>query len=226
MYHYVYQISFPDGMQYIGMHSTVIEPHLDTCYLGSGGKLPPRTPQSSTKTILGIFPTRELALQYEIAKIIEFDAVKSKQFYNMRVSCHDKHGSKLSLEHRELISKTHKGRERVEYGKKYTGEGRTPAQKAGDKRAALKLLGTKNPAKGKPGITNQGFTPWYYITPEGEYVEVHDQTRQDKAHEFGLTPRQLTHGFHYTNEHKKAEFPPRKGWTFGSLPRPTESDEE
>lgn len=226
MYHYVYQLSFPDGMQYIGMHSTTIEPYLDTCYLGSGKKLPLRTPQSCTKTILGIFPTRELAAEYEIAKIKEFDAVNSKDFYNMRLKCHDKHGSKLSLEQRELIKRAHTGRDRTEYGKKYTGEGRTPAQKAGSIRSGLKMRGTKNPAKGHSGITNHGFTPWYYITPENEYVEVHDQTRQDKAHEFGLTPRQLAHGFHYTNEHRKAKGHPRKGWTFGSLPRVEISDEE
>lgn len=40
------------------------------------------------------------------------------------------------------------------------------------------------------------------------------------AASLGFTPRQLGHGFHYTNEHKVAQKMPRKGWVFGNLPRP------
>ena len=209
-------------MKYIGLHSTVIEPHLDTCYLGSGKALPERTPQSCVKTILGIFPSREEAAKHEVFKIEEADAVRSNQFYNLRLRTFDKHGSSLSDEHRGLIRKTQTGKSRREYGEKYTGAGRTPAQLAGSLRAAEKIRGTKCPAKGSPGTKNQGFTPWYYIQPSGRYVEVHDRTKQEMAQELGLTYRQLAHAFHYTNEHKEARTLPRKGWVFGNLPRPIE----
>ena len=220
MYHYVYLLEFPDGMKYIGLHSTKIEPKLDTCYLGSGGALPVRDSSSCTKTILAEFDTRAEAAAYEIEEILNAEALTSENYYNLRLRTHDKHGSRLSDEHKMLISKTHKGRSRGSYGLKYRGEGRTPAQKAGSIRAGQKIKGTKCPAKGKPGTSNQGFVPWYYVTPTGVYVEIHDRTKAEVASELGLTIRQIRHGFHYTNEHRKGLKSPRKGWIFGNLPRP------
>jgi predicted GIY-YIG superfamily endonuclease len=222
MYHYVYLLEFEDGMGYIGVHSTVIKPELDTCYLGSGKHLPLRTLQSCSKHILKEFSSREEAIAYEIELIDKNNCVASPLWYNARRKTHDKHGSSLSKEHRERISKTHSGIKRPEYAKKYRGEGRTPAQRAGDVSAGLKLRGTKCPAKGSSGISNSGFTPWYYITPNGKYVEVYDTPKQDYAHKLGFTPRQLGHRFHYTNEHKESNRSPFKGWTFGNLPRPTD----
>lgn len=220
MFHYVYLLEFENGMGYICLHSTVILPELDTCYLGSGKKLPPRCPKTCTKHILKVFNTREEARAYEIELIEVNNCVDSDLWYNVRKSSHDKHGSSLSEEHKELISKTHKGRKRPEYAKKYKGEGRTPAQKAGSIASGLKLRGTKCPAKGSPGTNNSGFSPWYYITPEGAYVEVHDVPKQDYAERLGFTARQLGHRFHYTNEHQESNRYPFKGWTFGNLPRP------
>ena len=226
MYHYVYKLTFPDGMQYIGVHSTTIEPHLDTCYLGSGKALPPRDRFSCSKEIIEICASRQEATDLEVALITEHDAVKSPMFYNQRLRTFDKHGTQLTEEHKHKCSIAGKGQSRVEWGRKYSGSGRTPAQVAGAKRAGDKIRGTTNPAKGSPGTKNQGFAPWYYITPSGEYVEVHDRTKQEVAPELGLTYRQLGHGFHYTNEHKKAKTLPRKGWTFGNLPKPTHSGED
>lgn len=226
MFHYVYLLEFENGKGYIGMRSTTLEPELDTCYLGSGRALPPRDSSSCTKTILKVFPTREEARKYEIDLIVLNDCVKSPIWYNLRRNTFDKHGSTLSEEHKKLISKQHLGTKRPEFSRKYVGENRTPAQKAGSIRAGIKIKGTKNPAKGSLGITNQGFTPWYYITPNGDYVEVHDEPKQDYAIKLGFTPRQLGHGFHYTNEHKESNRKPRKGWTFGNLPRPTIMDTE
>ena len=224
MFHYVYLLEFPNGMGYIGLHSTVSAPELDTCYLGSGKALPPRDPSSCTKTVLKTFPTREEAVQYEIELIELNDCVKSPIWYNLRKKTFDKHGSTLSEEHRKLMSARQKGISRTAYGQKYSGAGRTPAQRAGDLRAGAKIKGTKNPAKGSPGILNQGFVPWYYITPAGEYVEVLDIPKQDYAAKLGFTPRQLGHRFHYTNEHKVCNRSPAKGWTFGNLPRPAMMD--
>ena len=221
MHHYVYLLEFPDGKKYVGMHSTTIEPLLDACYLGSGKALPARLPETCTKTILGIFDTRQEAANYEIEFIVNNNCVASDEYYNLRIKTHDKHGTKLSPEHREICRKISQGRSRIEYGKKYSGDGRTPAQRAGDKRAAEKIRGTKCPAKSNPGATNGGFSSWYYITPAGEYVEVHDVAKQDYADYLGVTARQLGHRFHYSNEHKVAKTKPLKGWTFGNLPKPT-----
>lgn len=222
MYHYVYLLEFPDGMKYVGLHSTKIKPELDICYLGSGKALPLRDPTSCKKSILSTFPTREEAAQYEIDIIEQYDCVASNEWYNLRKRTYDKHGSSLSPEHRQLISDTHKGRDRSAYGKKYTGEGRTPAQRAGAIIAAEKVRGTKCPNKGKPGIENSGFKPWYYIDPADNYVEVHDTPKLDYAEKLGVTPRQFYHRFHHTNEHKVAKQTSLKGWVFGNLPRPTD----
>ena len=205
---------------YLGMHSTTIEPALDTCYLGSGKALPPRDRFSCSKEILAIFPTREAAQEYEIQLIDKTGAVASASYYNLRRKTFDKHGSVLSDAHKEICRQNSTGQCRIAWGKKYSGAGRTPAQIAGSKRAGEKIAGSKNPAKGSPGTKNQGFTPWYYITPTGNYVEVLGTTKQELASELGFTYRQLGHGFHYSNEHLKAKTLPRKGWTFGNLPRP------
>ena len=217
-YHYVYTLQFTDGMKYIGLHSTNIKPDLDTCYLGSGSALPKgRTYQTCKKKIVQVFDNRQEAVDLEIQLIKKYDAVDSGEFYNQRLKTHDKHGSSLTEEHKAEISKTQKGRSRVLYGQKYSGDGRTPAQKAGDKSAGDQIRGIKNPAKGLSGSTNNGFNPWYYITPEGVRVEVHSESKQDYAAKLGVTPRQLGHRFHYTNEHKEAKTLPLKGWTFGNL---------
>ena len=217
-YHYVYTLQFTDGMKYIGLHSTNIKPDLDTCYLGSGSALPKgRTYQTCKKKIVQVFDNRQEAVDLEIQLIKKYDAVDSGEFYNQRLKTHDKHGSSLTEEHKAEISKTQKGRSRALYEQKYSGDGRTPAQKAGDKSAGDKIRGIKNPAKGLSGSTNNGFNPWYYITPEGVRVEVHSESKQDYAAKLGVTPRQLGHRFHYTNEHKEAKTLPLKGWTFGNL---------
>ena len=84
-----------------------------------------------------------------------------------------------------------------------------------------KLTGVKNPAKGHVGIKNNGFKPWYSISPEGIYREHLEMTKQEFAESLGVTQRQIIHRFHYTNEHKIAKSKPLKGWTFGNLPKPS-----
>lgn len=219
MYHYTYLITFPDAMQYVGMHSTTIHPELDTCYLGSGKALPPRNPQSCHKEILGIYATRQEAHDREILEILERNAVKSPKYYNLRIRTYDRHGSTLSEEHRKLISITQKGKDRKAYGKKYSGSGRTPAQIEGTRRMRQKQLGVKNPKKGEgnKGVKNHQFTPWYYITPTGEYHEVYDRLYRDVAPELGLTCRSLITAMSAENIGKQATSGKRKGWTFGKL---------
>lgn len=231
MYHYVYTLYFPStGMSYIGCHSTIIEPELDTCYLGSGARLPKdRSPQNCIKKVIKVFNTRKEATRYEEDLIAETNADIRDDYYNMRWHVHDKHGSHLSEEHKALISKTLKGRKRPEYAKKYKGEGRTPAQKAGSIRAGLKLRGTKDPRKGKPGVKNSAFKPWYYITPSGEYHEVYDLTLRDASKQlFNVSEHQLTQRFTADNAHKsmKQNRNSLVGYTFGFLPRPLDMDTE
>lgn len=228
MYHYVYELTFQNGMKYIGCHSTTIEPELDTCYLGSGKALPEdRTPQNCTKRIVATFNTRKEATDYEEYLIVLNNAVKSNKFYNLRKHVYDKHGFPCSEEQKQYFSKTYTGRKRPEYAKKYVGAGRTPAQIAGAKRGGLKMRGTKDPRKGKPGIKNNAFKPWYYITPDNVYVEVHDMTLQDAAEKlFHVSRHQLVHRFSKENQHKplKQRRNSLIGYTFGFLPRPTDLD--
>lgn len=220
MYHYTYLLTFLDGMKYVGVRSTTILPELDTCYLGSGKALPERTLQTCTKTILGVFPTRNAAVNSEIEFIRLNNCVKSKEYYNLRAKTFDKHGIPASLAEKARLTAMSREISRIEYGLKYSGEGRTPAQRAGDLRAAEKIKGTKCPAKGQAGSKNPGFAPWYFISPDGTYTEVFDTAKQDYAHKLGVTPRQLGHRFHHSNEHKIAKTKPLKGWIFGNLPRP------
>lgn len=226
MYHYVYKLTFPDGMMYVGVHSTRIQPQLDTCYLGSGKALPERTPATCVKEILKEFPTRKEAVAYEIACIDLWDAIESPLFYNQRRTTFDKHGTSLSEEHREQIRLTSTGRSRPEI-RKYVGENRTPAQKDADRRNGEFNRGRKNPKKGHPGTSNNGFRPWYYVTPQGAQIDVVDRTKQEMASTFGMTERQMAHRFHYTNQHQPCRYTVgnAKGYIFGDLPRPvTEQD--
>jgi len=230
MYHYTYLLEFDDGMKYVGVHSTHIKPHLDARYLGSGRMLPPRDPGSCTKTILGIHPDRCSALEAEKAYIIAHDCCNSATFYNLRVSTFDLHGrTKEDTPGIAEAAEKLRGRKWVApptSAVRLKGDARTPAQKDGQARMRKALTGRKDPKKAHKGTKNSGFRPWYYITPEGEYVEVHDRTKAEVAPELGLTRRQLTHGFHHSNMHKRAKTLPRKGYTFGDLPRPDDADIE
>lgn len=228
MFHYTYLLEFPDGMKYVGVHSTVIEPHLDSRYLGSGSQLPvDRKPETCQKQILAIHPDRATALAAERDLITSLGCCKSPEYYNVKVQTFDRFG-RTKLTHPDVANAAQKLS-----GRTYThapdspvflrGEDRTPAQKAGQLRMRKALTGVRNPAKGLKSVENNGFHPWYYITPDGEYVEVHDRTRAEVAPDLGLTPRQIGHGFHHSNMHKKARTLPRKGYVFGNLPRPSDS---
>ncbi len=228
MHHYAYLLTFPNGMKYVGAKSGKVKPELDSTYLGSGRDLPKDRHEYRSKIvkeILGIFNSRSELIDYEANYIEVNDCVNSNQYYNLRYTVYDKHNKGHTG---RGFTKACKSKATATYKKRnYTkGANRTPAQLAHDQWCRDNFVGVKNPAKGHSGISNQGFISWYYIDPEGNYVEVHDQTKIDKAPELGFTARQLGHGFHYTNEHKKSNRPPRKGWTFGNLPRPKSTGSE
>ncbi len=229
MNHYLYLLEFGGGMKYVGARSTHLIPSLDASYLGSGKALPPRTRSSCIKIILGVYPSRQLLMQAEIEFIVLNDCVKSKFYYNLRKQTFDKHGmadtSGPALQGR--TKETHKYiREANKKRIQYTGQDRTPAQKVSD--AKLRGVSTgPNLAKGRPGVTNSGFTPWYYVDPTGNYFEMLHITRQEFAPTIGATPRQVGHRFHHTNIHKQAGRAATKvlrGYTFGCLPRPIQTD--
>lgn len=221
MIHYLYLIQFENGKKYVGARSTNLDsPELDTCYLGSGRALPERTKDTCTKTILGTFNSRKELIEAETQYIRVNDCVNSNVYYNLREKNYDKFGVKC-----EAISKALKGRtkESHEYiqkanskREKYKGDNRTPAQKHQDAKMTGVSQGT-NPKKGHKGTTNCAFEPWYSISPEGNRIEYYSITKRDAAHLFGLTPRQMTHRFHYTNIDKPAKQGKIKGWVFGNI---------
>lgn len=224
MNHYAYLLTFPDGMKYVGARSTNLDPNLDTCYLGSGGALPPdrKDLRDVEKVILAVFSSREELMEFEKNFILNNGCVESTDWYNQRTATFDRHGSEPWNKGKTGISTG--GRET--YKRRYSNGYRTPAQIAGAASMREKLTGISNPAKGHHGTDNSGFTPWYYITPDGDYVEVHDKTKGDMAGYFGVTQRQIINRFHYSNEHKQAKYPTLRGYTFGNLPRPTSTAED
>jgi hypothetical protein len=227
MNHYTYLITFPDNMKYAGVRSTELAPELDTCYLGSGRHLPERDRHSCHKMILGEYDTRDEAVEAETSFIRLNNCVDSNEWFNRRDWNYDKHGQ--TKETSEGVAKaghklTGRTKENYEYirranekRKAYSGANRTPAQIVGHLRTAEAQRGTKNPDKGRKGISNNGFQPWYYIKPCGELIVVNDVPKQDYAESIGLSPRQLGHRFHYTNINKPAKLGACKGWIFGNL---------
>ena len=224
MYHYAYLLTFPDGKKYIGARSTNLRPELDTCYLGSGRALPKDRLDTRNvgKTILAVFPTREELMSYEKSLIVMNDCVASEDWLNLRTATFDRHGSVPWNKGLKGIPNTHSATFIERYCKGY----RSPAQIEGAKSMREKLTGVKNPGKAHHGTDNASFKPWYYITPEGNYVEIRDRTKEEMAAEFGVTFRQLTHRFHHSNQHRRARYKTLKGYTFGNLPRPSEAAEE
>lgn len=227
--HYVYLLTFPNGMKYVGYRSTNLKPELDTTYLGSGRYLPPDRHSYRnliSKEILFTASTRQEALDFEEQYIIDNNCIKSEEFYNKRRRVFDKKGlpnsNPFTAELRAKASKTFKERNYSKNGN------RTPAQLAHDKWCSENFTGVKNPAKGHLGTTNCAFVEWYYITPDGTYVEVKDKTKEEYAdlNILPFTKRQLQHRFHYTNQHRLGKRTPFLGWVFGNLPIPKEYKQE
>jgi predicted GIY-YIG superfamily endonuclease len=228
MNHYTYLLTFNDGMLYVGVHSTHLDPELDVTYRGSGTELPVIRDESiCTKTILALHDSREDAVNAEIQYILEHGCVESEHYYNQRLKTFDKYGQKAETHPniRSMQSKL-KGRTEDTHGylrgtaqklSNYCGENRTPAQKAADVRLSETTKGIPNSKKGHKGISNQAFTPWYFIDDLGNKTEVYDITKKDYASTLGLTPRQMEHRFHYTNIDKPKKSGILKGWIFGNL---------
>lgn len=199
-------------MKYFGARSTKLHPSLDTAYLGSGRMLPKnRSIQNTSKEIINLYDTRLELMQAEEDFIISNGCTNSEDWYNLRTKTYDRYGSESPTKGMKFAYKP-----RPVFKQRYGNGKRTAAMLKADESRKIKCAG-KNPKKGKAGTDNNGFTPWYYITPNGEYVEVFDKTKQEMAAILGFTVRQLTHGFHKSNIDKVGKTKPRKGWVFGNL---------
>lgn len=218
MYHYAYVLEFKDGMRYLGARSYHLPPHLNTTYLGSGRALPKDrkdNPSSVFKLVIAEFGTRDELMAFEREKIEELDCCASERWYNIRKATYDRHGSEPWNKGKN-VDRTQAA---LTFSARYKGN-RTPAMIKAHAETAEKIRGVKNPDKGHKGTDNSAFNPWYYITPLGAYVEVHDTTVTAMATTLGFTYNQLVQRMRSKNAHKPAIKGGAKGWTFGVLPRP------
>jgi hypothetical protein len=77
MNHYTYEITYPNGMKYIGVRSCTCKPSEDI-YYGSSK----HTPTKGNKLILRTFKTRKNAVQHEIYLHNYNDVARNPMYYN------------------------------------------------------------------------------------------------------------------------------------------------
>jgi len=199
-------------MKYIGVRSCKGKAEEDIEYTNSSRHIPDSLRATGIKTILNIFYTRELALAEEIRLHHLYNVQDHPDYYNR--SNQKSIGFTLS---KASIEKANEKR------RQYRGINQTEAQRLGNIRMGLAQRGTKNPAKGSLGASNTGFNPWYYITPNNDYIEILDISKQEYAKNFNVTARQLGNRFHHTNIYKRADSHDGRipeglrGYVFGNL---------
>lgn len=171
MNHYTYELRFENGMKYIGVRSCKC-PIDEDSYVGSSKLIPSTLYATCEKVILGVFDTRIDAQQDEITRHAKLDVARNPEYYN-GINAKSTGFSPVGL----TAKVSENVANRAKRFRAYRGENRTEAQKLADQ-ALSKFKGTKNPAKGLSGLDNTQVKPWYYVTPEGEYVEVYTSIRQ------------------------------------------------
>ena len=229
-HHYVYEIWYPNGMSYIGVRSCNTSPEDDHRYRGSSKHIPETIAIFGFKIILSRYSTKNEAYSEEVRLHKKFNVKDNSHYYNR--ANQSSHKFRISKESHKKSALKLLGRKAEDYKyirdanekrRTYVGENQTEAQRLGNIRMGLNQRGTKNPAKGHSSVQNSGFNPWYYITPEGAYIEMHDVTKQEFAPILGVTSRQLGNRFHYTNINKQASLTDGRvplgvrGFTFGNL---------
>ena len=152
-------------MKYLGVRSCKC-PVDEDVYTGSSKLIPPELYATCKKTILATFNTRIEAQEDEIQRHALLDVARNPEYYN-GTNAKSTGFSPVGL----TKERSEKVKARAEKFRAYRGENRTEAQKKADK-ALSKYKGTSNLAKGNSGTDNHQFKPWYYITPEGTYVEI------------------------------------------------------
>jgi hypothetical protein len=186
MNHYTYIINYPSGMKYIGVRSCKALPEEDTQYLGSSKIIPPEEKSGAIKTILKSFDTRLEAVKHE-CELHELHDVKNNSNYynqvNQTSTKFDQKGcTKETHTHIQKMAEKLTGRsaETHNYIKEanikrraYSGDNKTDKQKQWHSSRSGVPQGP-NPKKANKGIESPATKPWYYITPEFKYVEVHN----------------------------------------------------
>lgn len=188
MNHYTYEIEFENGMKYIGVRSCKC-PIDDDNYLGSSKVIPPELYVTCNKTILGVFDTRVQAVQDEIRRHEELDIANNPLYYNQvkqtAVGFDQSGTTKETHKHVQAMADKLKGRTVKDYqylaegarkSQGYRGLSRTPKQLEADEKLR-NAPRTTNPAKGNIGDKHPRMRAWYFITPEGEYNEIHTSIR-------------------------------------------------
>lgn len=135
-HHYVYEISYPNNMKYIGVRSCDCEIE-DDPYMGSAKHIPKELRGTGTKKVLSIHTDRLSAMNEEIRLHAELDVKNNPEYYNQCNSSSTKF--MISQEAAKRSGETRKGRTKetheyierqVKARAKYKGDNRTEAQKA------------------------------------------------------------------------------------------------
>jgi len=124
IYHYTYLITnTTNQMQYIGVRSCSCLPENDSDYMGSSKTLDETMavePEAFTKTIIGTFPTREIANDDEQRLHKHYDVAKNPKFYNLMNAptgfCNA--GKSPSLKTRKKMSENNVGMKGMKHSKK------------------------------------------------------------------------------------------------------------
>jgi group I intron endonuclease len=112
------------------------------------------------------------------------------------------YGKTFSKEHREKISKSLKNSDKTRKPKSAEHK-----RKIGEAHKNMWL-----------GTNSMTFTPWYYITPDGNRVDVYDTTKRDWAKNNGIIPEsKVLCRFEKRKLDKKIPRGYFKGWVFGNI---------
>lgn len=212
MNHYTYEVTFENGKKYIGVRSCKC-PIEEDFYFGSSKLIPPELYATCKKEILATFNTRIEAQQDEINRHKELDVARNEMYYN-GVNAKSTGFSPIGLT-KEVSENV---RKRSEAFRVYRGNNRTEAQKKADKELS-RFKGISNLKKGNKGLSNPQVKPWYYITPDNEYIEVYDSIRNYLSTHTVF--REWSPSKIYERISTKAHFPAlrgvMKGYTFGYI---------
>jgi hypothetical protein len=228
MYHYTYLIKFENNMKYIGVRSCKVHPSKDSNYLGSSKVIPAELYATCRKRILRLHKTRVEAIAHEIELHNRYNVAVNPKFYNQAKQtstkfdmsgCRKETHKHVQAMVDKLTGRTAKDYQYIENATKIKrtlrGANRTTKQLEADKQLVGK--GKPNPAKGNSGSNSPKFKPWYYITPDYRYIEVHTSIRK-YCTEIEPTWSKSTVVYAMLNkEHEVVQKGMFKGYTFGYL---------
>lgn len=227
MNHYTYEITFNSGKKYIGVRSCKCQPEEDTSYLGSSKIIPPEDYLNCTKVILKTFDTRPLAVLHEAELHATYNVKNNPLYYNQVNQTSDKFDqqgcTKETHIHVAKMAEALKGRtkENTPYIAEASVKRRTLTDKQKERYASRKGIPQgPNPKKSLSGANSPATKPWYYITPDLQYVEVYTSI-SEFINTYDNVPPELTERaikYHVTQTaHKPVLKGSMKGYTVGRL---------